>query len=292
MPLWVNDVTKGCSKGYLCAVGSGPSLGLAKTSASVAIAQIFEQNVKAKFQSSLVSDNGVESELISENVEVATDFALSGINHPQTFEQEGYFYTLAILKKSLAARSFEREMVKIDEEVNALLKDNKTGALFLIERKLKQRDLLSRRYTFLTNFEKLPPLSFREFFKRKSEAIEGVIVHLLFEEDKPKVLQPFMGNILASIGYSVTKGKSLNSKATHLLSGRFYYEELPIKVRGFHRFKFVFTIDAQNKDMVKSGSLSFTHEATGRNFAQAKGNAIKFFKRQVRQNLEQISFEK
>ena len=230
LPPWVQDVEKFCPKGHLCAVGTGPSLTHASLAASAGIAQIFEQTVKAKFKSSLVSDNRDEAEFVSEDIEATTELALQGIHHPRSFQdRNGSFYSLAGINKSRAANNFARQMDKIDQKIKGLLKNQKTGTFFLIEKKLKERELLSKYHSLLSNLKRPSPLAWPLFLQKREQAIKGMVVHLQCQEEKPLVICPFLGNMLASLGMKLTQGENLSPKATHILSVKFAFVEFADK---------------------------------------------------------------
>ena len=54
-PKWIEDISKGCKKKELCAVGEGESTGFAQRNARTALAKIFSTKIKSKFTQEIAS---------------------------------------------------------------------------------------------------------------------------------------------------------------------------------------------------------------------------------------------
>jgi hypothetical protein len=291
-PEWIDDTSKVCKKSELCAVGSGISLSMAKVNATSSIAKIFETKVKSTFTTEVTFEGGSETSWGNERIEEATEMALNGVMHPHSYNGKDYYYALAKVKKSKLARIFQKEMDLLAEKMVATSKVKRTGALFELENLYKSWELFSKRYTFLTGIDKSAPLSYKEILERKRNAASDVVIHLYLDEKKPRQLTPHLESILTQIGYTISKGEVMGSDATHLLIGKLKWQKEFLKVKGFEKYKFIFSLDAKNRRHRQSGKMSYSISETGRNFEQAYQKALGHIKNYIVKDLHKISFEK
>lgn len=291
-PKWLSDLSSECKKSELCAVGSGMSLSMAKVNATSGIAKIFETKIKSTFTTELTIDGGQENQWGSERIEEATEMALNGVVHPLTYSGKEEYFALAKVKKSKLARIYQNEMNKLSDKMKALSEVERTGALFELENLYKTWDVFQSRYSFLTGIDQRPPISYREILRRKQKAASDVVIHLYLDEKKPQQLTPHLESILTQIGYSIAKGKVLDSDATHLLIGKIKWQKEFLKVEGFEKYKFIFNLNAKNRRHLQSGTMSFSVSETGRDFEQAYQKAMTRIKDYIVKDLHKISFDK
>lgn len=291
-PEWMEDTSKVCKKSELCAVGSGISLSMAKVNATSAIAKIFETKIKASFTTETTFEDGKEKNWGNERVEEVTEMALNGISHPYSYNGKEFYYSLAKVRKSKLARVFQKEMDQLEDKMRGLLNNNRTGALFELENLYKSWETLSKRYMFLTGIDKSAPISYGQILKRKKDAASNVIIHLYLDEKKPAQITPHLESILTQIGYTIAKGEVMSNEATHLLIGKLKWQQEFLKVKGFEKYKFVFSLDAKNRRHMQSGKLNFELSETGRNFEQAYQKVVGKIKKNIENELHKISFEK
>ena len=291
-PVWVDQPSKGCQKGYLCAVGQGVSRSLSKVNSSAGIARLFQSKVSSTFTSELKNDNGVQTSFDAERVEEVTEMALEGVEHFKTWESKTEFFTLARIKKSKLANSYRNELKKIDEEIRGHMEAQGSGSLWKIEKLLKSRDIFNKRLVFLTNFDVSPPISYRELARRKRKLTRGIIVHVYFKDETGDEVKSFLTQTVSEMGYRLQKGKTWKPTSTHLLKGSLKAEKAHLKVKGFVKYKFIFSLESENAKRVKSGAMNITIEETGRSLRQAYDKALIPLKKQIIDNLDKISFRK
>lgn len=291
-PAWLNDVSKVCKKSELCAIGMGESRLMAQTTATANLAKIFENKIDAQFNTNMQSDNGEIDQGMSERIKESTSIALEGVDHPKMYEGGTHYYALARVKKGKLALKFKSDIDKIDEKVRELFKEDGTGVISKIESLLSEREVFTGRYRFLTGMSLSPPISYKEFLKRKRELVKGIVVHLWVDEPSPKKIQGYLGDKLASSGYPITKGKVWKKSATHLLTGKLRTNKEHLNVEGFEKYAFTLTIDSQNRKREKSGSLNILVTETGRNFEQAYEKALVLIKTEIDEQLYKINFRK
>jgi hypothetical protein len=291
-PKWLTDTRAVCEKSQICVVGMGESRILAEASARSSLAKVFEVKVSSVFNSSEVSDDK-ESVINSfENIREETSLELEGVTFSKYYLGEKYHYALAVLNKHRFASSIKSKLDKSTSEIRALDKDSNTGSIFKISKLLIHYRILASRYQFLTGMKLAVPMTFEQLESKKREATRGVIVHVYIEGDKSSVLTSFMGELLTSMGFEVTKGKIWNRKATHLLGGKIVEEKVHFKVKGFEKYKYLLTLDAQNRKRIKSGSLSLKSVISGRSKEQIREKTMNDFKLKIQEDINKISFKK
>jgi hypothetical protein len=206
----------------------------------------------------------------------------------------GYYFEIktVYLYSSYSSCGFKSDIDKIDEKVRELYKESGTGVISKIESLLGEREVFGGRYRFLTGINLSPPISYKDFLKRKRELAKGIVVHLWVDEPSPKKIQGYLGDKLASSGYPLTKGKVWKKSATHLLTGKLRTNQEHLKVEGFEKYAFTLTIDSQNRKREKSGSLNILVTETGRNFEQAYEKALVLIKEKIDDQLYKINFRK
>ncbi len=291
-PEWLMNVSKVCKKSELCAVGMGESRILAQASATSNIAKIFETKVDSTFNSTLSNDGESTDSSARESITESTSMALEGVEHPLFYEDDQYYYALGKVSKRKMALRFKSSLDKIDDEIKGLVKETHTGAISKVGSLLKEREILAARYSFLTGFQVKAPVSYGEFLKRKKAATQGIIVHLFVDEPKPKKIQSYLGDKLSSAGFSITKGKVWKKESTHLLTGKLRSQKEFLKVKGFEKYRFILTLDAQNRRRVKTGSMSVEAIETGRSYEQAYGKALGVLTSAIENQLHKISFKR
>ncbi len=289
VPTWINSQRQACPAGHLCAVGSSSNRETAKHLASLSIAQIFEQKLTGSFQSRLQSDNGKTWQWLSEEVKSSTALILSGIEHPESFQQQGHFYVLASLNKRRAGQAFLAHIQTLDDEMAALGLEKHTGALFVLEKKWRKRMALAKHHAFLTGLERPPPFSWEQLARRKREILKNLLIKIDIEEENPPQISALLAEILTEAGYFLAQ-KGPSKQATHFLRVSFKSHPLPLQVEGFRRLQFTLNLKAQNRAGTTSAQLNLKRGVSGRNHSQIKKRALSTFKEQIGKSLDKISF--
>ena len=68
-------------------------------------------------------------------------------------------------------------------------------------------------------------------------------------------------------------------------------EKLFLQVKGWEKFRFVFSLYSQNKKAQKIGSINFAVTKTGRNKKQALEKAIPEIKKYLKENIVDLNLE-
>ena len=280
LPDWINSQAQACPEGHLCAVGSSTNRETAKHLASLSIAQIFEQKIIGTFQSLMQGDDEESWQWLREEVKSSTDLILSGIEHPESVQHRGYFYVLASLNKRRASLAFAKEIQSLDAEMAALDRENRTGALFLLEKKFLQRSFLAKHHFFLTGLDNPPNFTRDQLMGKKREMLKNLLIEVDIKEENPPQMEALVAEALTGAGYFLAQ-ESLPRRPTHFLRGSFKFRSIPLQVEGFVRFRFTLNLKAQNRAGTASGHLNLEHEASGRNLIQIKKRALNTLREQI-----------
>lgn len=289
LPSWVQDSKKQCKKAELCAVGEGGSQSAAARNARVALSKIFENQVSSKFSSNLSSNNGKVDDSASEQIEEITETALEGVEIVKTAESKTEYYALASINKMKAANGFEREIKKIDEKMEILYNEKDPSLAVKIEQMYLQREVLNKRYAFLTGRELSSKIDFSKIFKNKRKAMANVVLHVYLDEEEPKYIETAVVQELSTAGYKVTTGQVRNAASTHIITGEVNAEKMYMKVEGFEKYKFSLKLTSSDTKKVQKSQLSFDTEETGRNYDQAVQKALEKIKEYVKANINQLT---
>lgn len=293
-PSWLTNVNSACEKKFLCAVGMGESRVLAEANAKANISKMFQVKVSSSFSSTEVNEGGESLISSFEDIKEETQMELEGVTHPESFSDDQYYYSLAKVKKSNLRRGLDKEMNDLAQEIQALKGSEKTGSVFEIEDKMIKWRLLRARYRFLTGIDKSDPISISEIARMKKEKTSDVIVHLYIEgkNKETKELNSYVGGLLTHMGFDITKGKMWKKESTHLLAGSLREKEEFFNVKGFKKYSYTLTLDAQDRRRVRSGSLHLDTTQTGRSPEQSRAKALAYFKKQIKEEIHKISFKK
>ena len=290
-PSWVKDPSKSCNKSEICAVGEGEGPSSAKRSARLAIGKIFGTKIKSDFREKIATMGKGVSQEMSDEVQELTDIALEGVEIKKIYETKTGWFALGSLNKRKSANSFKREIDKLDEKMLVLMDDATAGSLMKIEPLYIKREELNSRYSFLTGQAFPPVISYEDVFKGKRAASGSMIVHIFLEEEEPKMIEKILSQTLVDRGYKTTSGKKRNKNSTHIVSGEFSSEKQFLKVEGFEKWKFLFSIKAKTVSKVESGGLNHFVTTTGRSFQQAKEKALPQIKTYIEENIGKLNIE-
>lgn len=287
-PKWTLDLTKekDCKRKNLCAVGVGPSVNSAKRDARAGIAKVFDTKIISKFTSKL-SDRG---EVATEEFEESVNSALSGIKIIKTYEGKMDVYALAVINKAKASRGFKTEIKKLDNKMKILSSHNGIKSGKDLEKYYMQRELLDKKYQFLTGFSIPEVVRYDQIFKKKKE-MGNVIIHVYIDEAEPKEIEAVLSKLLSDQGMKVTTGSVRNRKSTHVVTGSLVADKQYMKIKGFEKYKFVFKVSSGSIREIISGVLNFSFVTTGRNYSQNYIKALLRIKEYLNENIDKLNLE-
>ncbi len=290
-PSWLSDVSKGCSSGELCAVGTGDSRIQAEVNARAELAKIFQNKISATFKSKLEAVGSSVSDDLSEEIIETTQMALDGVEIKKHHEDKLNFYALALIDKKKAAKGFKTEITKLDNEIDAYMKDSSGSTVVKAEKAFIKRESLAKNYEFLSGGTIHSKITFEQIFKNKRDVLGKIIAHVYLDEDEPKPVESLLVTLLTEAGYKVTTGKERSKYATHTVTGDIVADKKHMNVDGFEKFDIIINLSAKNSSKVETGHLNFTAQETGRNYSQAYAKAEEKIKGYLKENLMQLNIE-
>jgi hypothetical protein len=292
-PTWLNHVGQACKKSELCAVGIGESRSLSQVSGTNNIAKMFDVKVNSTFSTSEINDGGESLVSVFENIKEQTAMELEGVQHLEVYEDDKYFYTLTKVTKRPLAMRFKKEMSQLRGEINGLKKESSSGVVVELEELLVKWHLASSRSRFLTGFDSQAPMSVEQLNDMRDKLVKGVIVHVSLEQPSSmEEVGSYLGDLLTRAGYQLSTGSSWKKKSSHLLAGKLAEKAEFMQVKGFKKFSYLLTLDAQDPYGVKSSQMSLSTIQTGRDTKQARLKAVQELKKQLKSNMNKISFKR
>ncbi|MBT7609401.1 MAG: LPP20 family lipoprotein [Bacteriovoracaceae bacterium] len=291
-PAWVKDISKGCKKRKeLCAVGIGEGKGQATRHARVELAKIFENKLSSKFKSNLSSSGQDILEDLSEEIEETTDVVLEGVSIKATYEDSTDFYALAVVNKSKVISGLMKEIRKIDEKMKVLVSENSGSATVKLERYYLKREILLKKYEFLSGGSIKSPVSFGEIFAKKKATVNSMIIHVYVDEDDPKLMEAAIVKSLSDSGYRITTGRKRNKHSTHVVTGELVTDKQYMKVEGFEKYKINLKLSAWSKGKVETGHLNFSSTEVGRSESQAFEKAVPKLESYIQDNITKLNID-
>ena len=288
-PEWMTDVTKECKKSELCAVGMGESRLLAAASARANLAKIFSVKVDSKFSLTEFSDNQSVNSSSFENIVESTDLDLSGAEIVKTYRGDQYDYALARIKKHVFARTIEKQMNEIADEINKHLDEEHIASVSFVEKQLISWRLLDRRREFLVGIRKSAPVSTKNLTRLRNSLTQGKKLAVNYDGMEKKRIHSFLKDYFSSLGYETTKSEK---RATHLVQVDTSKKKANFNVSGFEKYHYTFNLRVLGSNKRVLGELSIETTQTGRDEGQCFTKAYDHFKKQLDTKISQIKMRR
>lgn len=298
-PKWVNNPDEFCPNHELCAVGEATGRMGAEAEARKALSSIFQTKIKAstkvttESQSSIAVDvvEGGATEEVTSTVKAMTEQVLDGVEIKQFYEDSESVYALAVLNKPEAAKRLKSKINDVDEDIRNFYKDGRRGNLNKALKKFLVRQNLNERYEFLASNRYQAPISKAMILKKKAaKAKLGTTIFLKVEEvgSAGELKQIATNNLIAS-DYKVVNKADL--KHDFILNTKLSAEKEYFNVKGFEKYKFILSFEAQTKQGKKHGSLETAVTQTGRDFAQAYAKAIPELRKFIADKFDDLNID-
>lgn len=297
-PQWINQPESACTPFELCGVGEGTGLMGAEAHARKALALVFKTKIQSESTSTKASsqtggDAIVTSDVKEESsffVKEVTDKLIEGAQVKERYEDKDKVYVLVALKKRVAAQRVQSEIDILDQKMLALKKEGTRGALNKIPKLWEIREELNSDYQFLAG-EKMPTVvdlqdvgDMKKAFQTKPQVIKVQV----FGADTSGAIKAQLQQALIDNGFKVVTDDR-DTEVT--LKANVQVAQLFMKVAGFEKHQFTFSLHSLNKEGEKVGSLSQTILKTGRNYAQAEEQALIDFRAYLSEHLSDLNLE-
>ncbi len=285
-PEWVDSPYAECSADEFCAVGSGRSLTVAKADARAGLAKVFESRIKASFSTETKADENGVSGKTRDYVSESSDVLLTATDIRDTFTENGTVYALAVLNKNKAAEITREEIDDLDAKMEALLKEDSPAAAVKLEKLYEQRRGINQRYITLTGKPAIESVSYEQVYGNKKARIGKRHIYLQARGGSPAFVQA-VRSVLAENGYTFAVKPALN---TPVVTISMQAEEQFLKVSGFVKYDYHFTLSAPDKRGVDAEALATTLTESGLNEKQAYGKALESLKNYLQENILNLNF--
>ena len=217
-----------------------------------------------------------ESEVILEAVEIK-----------ETYESPEDVYALAVLNKPTAARVTKQDIDDLDKKMQALLKEDTPAAAVQLEKLYEERRGYNRRYTVLTGHPMDEVVGYDQVYGNKKDRIGKRHIFLTVDGKPNTAFDQAVRSVLKENGYTFAASAS---EETPKVTISFEEEEQYIKVKGFVKYAYHFTMKAPDKKGRMIDVLATTIEESGRNQKQAFKNALTSLKDYIKENILNLNF--
>ncbi len=286
-PEWLNDPYSVCAKEELCAVGMGSGLNSAKADARRGLSKVFETRVKSSYEESL-SQSGEETQSkIKDFVSESSDVMLQAVEIKQTYETKTDVYALAVLNKTIASRMTKEEMEGLDEKMLALLKDDSPASAVQIEKLYEQRRTLNQRYIVLAGNGLEEEVTYDQVYANKKAKVGKRHLYMDKSEKLKPALYQTVQNVMKENGFTFAQKQEKDTPKVVL---SFVEEPQYMKVEGFVKYSYHFTMKAPDKKGKMIEFLSTTITETGRNQEQTFSSALESLKVYLNENIMNLNF--
>lgn len=267
-PKWISNTEKVCSLNELCAVGDGATEKMARTDALGELSKIFEMRVKTAFNQTISQLNDTEKQMMTYNVSTTSDVVLHAAMIKETYRNDSGWYAFATLDTDKASKIIRQDIYALDERMTALFEDNTPSSAKQLEKLYEKRLNLNQRYAVLTNSTIKPKFSFEQIFKN-SKAKIGTH-HIYLQTTGSSAFSTLVRSILTDNGYTFA---TVDSNYPHAYA-KLTAEQLYLKVEGFVKYNFHFTLSGPAKNGTVVDVLAETFEGSGRDKNQAEKSIL------------------
>lgn len=284
VPNWISSAEKACSLNELCAVGNGPTEKSARTDAMSELAKILETRVQATFNQNVTQLNDTEKKMISDNITTSSDVVLNSAMIKETYHNDSDWHALATLDVDKVSKIIRQDIYSIDEKMTALFEDNTPSSAKQLEKLYEKRLNLNQRYAVLKNTMIDQKYSFEQIFKN-SQAKVGVH-HIYLQTTGSSAFSTIVKSVLTENGYTFATTDNRYPHAYAKLTA----EKLYLKVEGFVKYNFHFTLSGPSKNGTTIDVLAETFEGSGRDMNQAEKSILPDLKKYLSSKIADLPF--
>lgn len=286
-PKWINDPSAACSSNELCAVGTGATVKRAQADARNQIAKVFESKIKSSFETTFIDENDSTYSKVKDYISDESEVILEAVEVKETFEAPEDVYALAVLNKPTAARVTKQDIDDLDQKMTALLKEDTPAAAVQLEKLYEERRSYNRRYTVLTGHPMPERVTYDQVYGNKKDRIGKRHIFLKVDGKPNTAFDQAVRSVLKENGYTFAASAS---EETPKVVISLEEEEQYIKVKGFVKYAYHFTMKAPDKKGKMIDVLATTIEESGRNQQQAFKNALSSLKDYIKENILNLNF--
>ncbi|MDR2527001.1 MAG: LPP20 family lipoprotein [Rickettsiales bacterium] len=278
-PSWINNIESSCSKNEICQVGSGGSVSSASKDARENISRYFEVHVNSKFRSNTeLNDENVSESAVSEVAE-STDSILKSFSIKETYKDGDIYYVFATLDKNKMASELKMDIDGIDAKMIDMLKRKH---IFGLQKLYTQRDLLNKKYMFLTNNKIADRVTYNDISNIKSGV--GLKYYINKNGDITDSIANALMNIIIENGESVVDNKM---NANRIININISVKKEYLNVDGFEKYKVLYKLENIDANSI-IGAIGSEYVETGRSMEQVVEKANRQFDEFLLKNYDKL----
>lgn len=298
-PDWIKEPIKFCPNNEICVLGSGKTLEKATVTAREELAKVLKVKIIGStifntYSRQIRENESVEgkvNENFNKGIEEISSEILEGTFVKETYKDGEHFLVLMALDKFKTGLIIKNKILSIDENIEHFYQLGRRASLFEAIKLYPLRDDLDSRYEYLIG-EKIPPkISIKQLYAQKERFFKKQTrVFLKFIDFKNEEnLKSYIISNLLELG--LVQVFEPNDKNAYEIKLFFNFKKSYFNVEGFEKYDFQFTAYSYNRNRVKIGILNFNTDGIGRNFIQAKENALIKIKQYVSDNINQMNID-
>ena len=297
-PPWIKEPTKICPNSEICVLGSGKTLEKATSVAREELAKVLKVKIVGNTTFNSFSRQTRENEMVegkvnenfSKGIEEISDEILEGTFVKETYKDENYFVYLG-LDKFKTGQIIKHKILLMDDKIEHLYQLGRRASLFEAIKIFPIREDLDSRYEYFMGERIVPKVTQKMLYYQKERFFKKQTkIFLKFTDfDEEQNLKSFIMSKLLELGlFQVQDPNEYDA-----FEVRFYleYKKSYFNVPGFEKYQFNFTAYSYNRSKIKIGMLNFSSEGIGRNYNQAKENALEKIKQFLNDNINQLNID-
>lgn len=299
-PDWSREPVKFCPNFEICALGTGRTLEKATSVAREELAKVLKVKIIGNTNFNTYSRQIRDQELVegevretfNKGIEEISEEILEGTFVKESFKDNNEnFFVFAGLDRNKTSLIIKNKISLIDQNIEHLYQLGRRASLFEAIKIFPLREELDSRFEYLMG-ERIPPkiplkdlyLQKEKFFKKQTK------VFLKFIDFKSEEnLKSFIISKLLELG--IVQVLDPDEKNAFEVKFFFNFKKSYLNVEGFEKYQFNFNAYSYNRNKVKIGILNFSTDGTGRNFTQAKENALVDIKKYINDNINQMNID-
>jgi hypothetical protein len=298
-PDWIKEPIKYCLNSEICVLGSGKTLEKATLTAREELAKVLKVKIIGNtifntYSRQIRENEAVEgnvSENFNKGIEEISEEILEGTFVKETFKDSENIFVLMALDKLKTSLIIKNRILSIDENIEHLYQLGRRASLFEAIKTFPLRDDLDSRYEYLTGEKIVPKVTIKQLYNQKERYFKKqtkVFLNFIdFKNDEN--LKSFIVSNLLELG--LVQVLDPDEKNAYEVKFFFKFKKSYFNVEGFEKYQFTLTAYSYNRNKIKIGILNFSTDGIGRNFIQAKENALTKIKQFVHDNINQMNID-
>lgn len=274
-PEWIQDISSGCKKDELCAVGYGKNLATAKADGQAGILKIFSTNISSSFREQVTSDQQQIHTSASLITRADSNGVLKGVEIQNTYTTpEGDVYVLAVLNRKKALANLVSEISETDKKMQTFLQEHSTAHQSELEELYAQREQMNSQYLFLKGKEMPKKVTYNQVLANRKIASSGAPIAIDLSGDQNNQLRDLLSKFLTTRGFRILEGNGRPAGAFKTVKGSLKMTEKYLKVSGFIKYSVTVGLTALDSHNQITGSLTTSVESTCREVSQCLDKAM------------------